>query len=141
MKTCVLAFAAPTLVAFSDVLLTPNCLMPGGEVGDEMPEVAAARYLKQAGLTPSLPDIRIMGAIQHTSELVLVCHCPVRVRGREDLAIQGEVFWSPLNEVMKRGSPVPHSIQLSAALCRAGLTNWAFTNDGPIVGLNLTGWQ
>jgi len=142
MKNFVLAYVSPTLVAFSDVLLLPNFLMPGGEIADdEMPEVAAARFLKEAGLTASLPDIRVMGVIQHKNELVHVCHCPIQVNGKEDLDLIGDAFWSPLNEVMKQGSPVPHSVRLSVALCRAGLTNWAFTNDGAIVGLNLEGWQ
>lgn len=141
MKNCVLAYASPTLVAFSDVLLMPSFRMPGGEIGDEMPEVAATRFLKEVGLIASLPDTRIMGVIQHKGELVHVCHCPIRVDGREDLTPKNGAFWSPLNEVMKRQSPVPHAIRLSAALCRAGLTNWAFTNDGAIVGLNLEGSQ
>ena len=93
------------------------------------------------GIAASLPDICVMGVIQHSNELVHVCHCPVRVDGKDDLVATGEAFWSPLNEVMKWQSPVPHSVRLSVALCRAGLMNWSFTNNGPIVGLNLEGWQ
>ena len=142
MKNRVLAYASPTLLAFSDVLLMPSYLMPGGDINeDEMPDVAANRFLAEVGVIASLPDTRVMGVIQHSTELVHVCHCPVHVNCKEDLVAIDGSFWSPLNEVMKRQSPVPHSIRLSVALCRAGLTNWSFTNNGPIVGLNLEGWQ
>jgi hypothetical protein len=143
MKSFVLAYAAPVpLVGFSDVLLMPSYRLPGGDISDDvMPEVAANRFLADVGIAASLPDIRIMGVIQHTNELVHVCHCPVRVAGPNELAVNGGAFWSPLNEVMKRGSPVPHSIRLAVALCRSGMANWAFTNNEGIVGLNLEGWQ
>lgn len=137
MKNFVLAYAAPLMPNFSDVLLTDALLLPGGEITDgEMPEVAAERILRGLNVAASLPDIRIMGAIQHTGELVHVCHCPVR-----GVTYGDGLRWMPLEQVMKRDSKVTHAIKLAAALCRAGLTNWCFTNNGSIVGLNLDGWQ
>lgn len=139
IKNFVLAYAAPMIAGFSDVLLTDALLLPGGEISDgEMPEVAAARFLKDVGVTASLPDCRIMGVIQHTGELVHVVHCPVREPAP---AIDVGAHWTPLEQVMKRDSKVTHAVKLASALCRSGLTNWCFTNNGPIVGLNLEGWQ
>ena len=132
MTNFVLAYAAPMIAGFSDVLLPDSRMLPGGAITtDEMPEVAAARYLKEFGLDASLPDIRIMGVMQHVvGGLVYACHCPVR----------GDKFhWTPLEEVMRRDSKVPPSIKLVCALCRAGLINWSFINNGPIIGLNLEG--
>jgi hypothetical protein len=137
MKNFVLCYAAPLFVGFSDVLLSDTLLMPGGEIADdEMPEVAAARFLREVGLAASLPDIRIMGVVQHKAELVHVCHCPLR-----DAPAPTGAVWVPLSDVMKRDSKVPHAVKLAAALCRAGLTNWSFTNNQSIIGLNLEGWQ
>lgn len=137
MKNFVLAYAAPLMPGFTDVLLTDALLLPGGEISDgEMPEVAAERILRGFNVSASLPDCRIMGVIQHGGELVHVVHCPVRG------VTYGEgIRWRPLEEVMKRDSSVIHSIKLACALCRAGLTNWAFTNNGAIIGLNLEGAQ
>src|SRR4029077_1819276 len=105
------------IACFSDLLLTNALMLPGGEISDgEMPEVAAARFLKDVGVTASLPDIRIMGVIQHVGELVHVCHCPTR-----DIVHGDGAAWFPLSDVMRRGSTVPHSTQLASALCRAGL--------------------
>ncbi len=143
MKNYALCYAVPIPFAgWSQVLLlgTDTHNLPGGLVGDdEMPEVAAARVLRDAGITASLPDIRVMGAIQHTSELVHVCHCPFRA-GEDVPAVVGGAFWLPLEHVMK-SDIVLHAAKLAVALCRSGLTHWAFSNQGPIVGLNLEGWQ
>ena len=112
--------------------------LPADEVRDgEMPEQAAYRILQGVGITASLPDTRIMGVVQGEDELVHVCHCPVRGGLR---AITGRAAWLPLEQVMQ--SPVVlHAAKLAIALCRSGMTKWAFRNNGAIVGLNLEGWQ
>ena len=82
MKNFALCYACPVpLINWSNVLLlgTDTHNMPGGEVNDgEMPEQTADRTLRSIGITASLPDIRIMGVIQHSRELVHVCHCPFK---------------------------------------------------------------
>ena len=139
IKNFVLAYAAPRIAGFSNVLLTDALLLPGGEISDgEMPEVAAVRFLADVGVKASLPDCRIMGVIQHAGELVHVVHCPAWEAAP---SIDVGAHWMPIEQVMKRDSKVTHAIKLASALCRAGLTNWAFTNNNAIVGLNLEGWQ
>jgi hypothetical protein len=145
MKNHVLCYAVPVpFLGWSNVLLmgTDTHNLPAGEMGDdEMPEVAAARVLRNVGITVSLPDTRVMGVIQHTTELVHVCHCPFRVgEEREGPAVVGSAFWVPLEQAMK-SEQVLHAAKVAVALSRSGLTNWAFSNNGPIVGLNLEGWQ
>lgn len=145
MKYYALCYAVPVpLVGWSQVLLmgSERQNMPGGEVNDgEMPEQAADRLLRKVGITASLPDIRIMGVIQSTHEIVHVCHCPFRVGDeREGPAVIGGAFWVPLEQAMK-SKQVLYAAKLAVALCRSGLTNWSFANDGPIVGLNLEGSQ
>jgi hypothetical protein len=129
LKNYALCFAAPVpSVDWTDVLMVDQNL-PADEVRDgEMPEQAAYRILQGMGITASLPDTRIM---------VHVCHCPVRGGLR---AITGRAAWLPLEQVIK--SPVVlHAAKLAIALCRSGMTKWAFRNNGAIVGLNLEGWQ
>lgn len=145
MKNFVLCYAVPIpLINWSDVLLmgSDKHNMPGGEVNDgEMPEQTADRVLRGIGITPSLADIRVMGVIQYAKELVHVCHCPFKVGAeREGPAVVGGTFWVPLNEAMK-SKQVLHAAKLAVALCRSGLTNWAFVSNDQIIGLNLEGWQ